>query len=78
LLPRADFLAGQYFDIRLEVHAPINGSEANGKLPDPNFSFTIAEGSAAAVNATTYFKVSEPTLERWNFSWYEGKHEKIP
>ena len=23
-----DFLAGQYFDIRLEVHAPVNGSEA--------------------------------------------------
>lgn len=24
---RADFLAGQYFDIRVEVHAPVNGSE---------------------------------------------------
>lgn len=23
-----DFLAGQYFDIRLEVHAPVNGSGA--------------------------------------------------
>jgi hypothetical protein len=28
-----DFLAGQYFDVRLEVHAPVNGSEAtDGKL----------------------------------------------
>jgi len=24
---QADFLAGQYFDIRVEVHAPVNGSE---------------------------------------------------
>ena len=23
-----DFLAGQYFDIRVEIHAPVNGSEA--------------------------------------------------
>ena len=23
-----DFLAGQYFDIRIEIHAPVNGSEA--------------------------------------------------
>lgn len=22
-----DFLAGQYFDIRIEIHAPVNGSE---------------------------------------------------
>ena len=29
-----DFLAGQYFDIRVEIHAPVNGSEAtDGKNP---------------------------------------------
>jgi hypothetical protein len=70
---RADFLSGQYFDIRLEVHAPVNGSQANGKQPDPNFIFTIAEGNSAPVNASTYFKVSEPALERWNFTWFEGE-----
>jgi hypothetical protein len=64
----------RYFDIRLEVHAPVNGSEAKGNpIPDPNFTFTIAHEKSAAVPATTYFKVSEPVIERWNFTWYEGK-----
>ena len=68
---QADFLAGQYFDIRLEVHAPVNGSEANGGVPDPNFSFTIAKAGGSPQSASSYFKVSEPELERWDFSWYE-------
>lgn len=28
---QTDFLAGQYFDIRVEVHAPVNGSEGESK-----------------------------------------------
>jgi hypothetical protein len=70
---RVDFLAGQYFDIRLEVHSPINGSEARAGEPDPNFTFTIAKKGDSPVAATEFFKVDEPKLERWNFTWYEGK-----
>lgn len=70
---RVDFLAGQLFDIRLEVHAPVNGSEANGGIPDPNFRFTISKKGASPQNASTFFKVAEPALERWSFSFYEGK-----
>lgn len=70
---RADFLAGQYFDVRLEVHAPVNGSEKTNGIPDPNFTFTIQEGNKTAVPAAQYFSVAEPALERWNFTWYEGK-----
>ncbi|KAL9125871.1 MAG: hypothetical protein Q9217_004984 [Psora testacea] len=66
----ADFLAGQFFDIRLEVHAPVNGSEANGGKPDPNFTFTIAKDGSPQ-NASVYFGVQEPQLERWNFTWFE-------
>lgn len=55
----------------MEVHAPINGSEANGGVPDTNFTFTIAKAGAAAQTAASYFKVAEPAIERWNFSWYE-------
>ena len=69
---RVDFLAGQYFDIRLEVHAPVNGSQANGGKADENFTFTIAKNGQPAQNAATYFKVAEPKLEHWNFTWYEG------
>ncbi|KAI9766180.1 MAG: hypothetical protein M1840_006747 [Geoglossum simile] len=67
----ADFLAGQFFDIRLEVHAPFNGSEANGGVPDPNFTFTIGKKGDAAKNASAFFGVPEPKLERWSFSWNE-------
>jgi len=70
---QVDFLAGQFFDIRLEVHAPVNGSESTGNsTPDPNFTFTIARGNGKAQNASTYFGTQEPALEQWSFSYYEG------
>ncbi|KAL4897374.1 alkaline-phosphatase-like protein [Aspergillus ambiguus] len=68
---QADFLPGQYFDIRLEVHSPINGSEARKGQPDPNFRFTISKKGGRHVPASKFFNVEEPELERWNFSWYE-------
>lgn len=47
-----DFLAGQYFDIRVEIHAPVNGSEAtDGKQTSnpqrftPHTSYTTLERS---------------------------------
>ncbi|KAJ5147402.1 hypothetical protein N7526_000754 [Penicillium atrosanguineum] len=49
---QVDFLAGQFFDIRLEVHSPINGSEARVGEPDPNFSFTISKKGGNVVSAT--------------------------
>ncbi|KAJ5151091.1 uncharacterized protein N7482_010343 [Penicillium canariense] len=70
---QADFLAGQYFDIRLEVHSPINGSEARVGEPDPNFTFTITKKRGKPIAATKFFKVDEPKLERWDFSWYEDR-----
>jgi len=69
---QVDHLAGQYFDIRLEVHAPINGSEATGNPnPDTNFSFTITPPRGAPVNASKFFGVPEPAIEHWNFSYYQ-------
>ncbi|KAH7079342.1 alkaline-phosphatase-like protein [Paraphoma chrysanthemicola] len=67
----ADFLAGQYFDIRLEVHQPVNGSEAIGLPLDERFTFTVAKKGAAAKPATEYFKLQEPKLEKWNFTYFE-------
>ena len=66
-----DFLAGQFFDIRLEVHAPINGTEATDGKPDENFTFTISKVGGAAQSASDFFGVDEPQLETWDFSWYE-------
>jgi hypothetical protein len=66
-----DFLAGQYFDIRAEVHAPVNGSEATNGVPDANFTFTIGKVGGESKTVSEYFSIQEPVLERWNFTWFE-------
>ncbi|KAL9607246.1 MAG: hypothetical protein Q9167_007824, partial [Letrouitia subvulpina] len=67
-----DFLAGQLFDVRVEVHASVNGTEANGNgTPNPDFKLTIARHDERAVTAAEWFKVAEPDLETWNFTWFE-------
>ncbi|EEH06750.1 alkaline phosphatase [Histoplasma capsulatum G186AR] len=70
---QTDFLAGQYFDIRLEVHSPVNGSEAREGEPDPNFTFAITKKGRnnKPQAATEFFGVEEPELEKWDFTWYE-------
>ncbi|KAI0440552.1 alkaline phosphatase [Xylaria telfairii] len=69
---QSDFLPGQYFDLRIEVHAPVNGSEAfnNGK-PDENFSVTIAKEGGRKKGIAEFFHIKEPKLEKWDFKWYE-------
>lgn len=67
-----DFLPGQYFDLRLEVHAPVNGSEAyNNGVPDEAFTVTIAKEGGEAQSITDFFSVDEPEIEKWTFKWYE-------
>ncbi|PKY08447.1 alkaline phosphatase [Aspergillus campestris IBT 28561] len=68
---QADFLPGQFFDIRLEVHSPVNGSEARKGDPDPDFQFTINKKGEHPVPVTDFFDVKEPSLEAWTFTWYE-------
>ncbi|EFY93239.1 protein tyrosine phosphatase [Metarhizium acridum CQMa 102] len=74
LLPpdQSDFLPGQLFDLRVEVHAPVNGSEAahDGK-PDEKFKVTIAKDGKEAKDITNFFGVKEPEVEKWTFKWYE-------
>jgi hypothetical protein len=74
---QADFLPGQHFDIRLEVHSPVNGSEAREGVPDPNFKFTIGKKGQAGVDVTEFFDVEEAELENWSFSWYEGESKSL-
>lgn len=68
-----DFLPGQQFDIRFEIHAPKNGSEAfNNGVPDEKFTATIAKDGQKPKSIIDFFKVpKEPALEKWTFSWYE-------
>jgi hypothetical protein len=67
-----DFLPGQQFDIRFEVHAPTNGSEAyNNGVPDDKFTVTITKNGSSAKSIASFFNVSEPAVEKWTFSWFE-------
>ncbi|KAL5621530.1 hypothetical protein BROUX41_006430 [Berkeleyomyces rouxiae] len=69
---QADFLPGQYFDLRVEVHAPLNGSEAfNNGVPDEGFTVTIGKVGIDPKPITEFFKVREPEIEKWQFGWYE-------
>lgn len=48
-----DFLAGQYFDIRVEIHAPVNGSEATDGMhhsPEPTLVILRATASRCAID----------------------------
>lgn len=69
---QADFYPGQVFDIRVEVHAPINGSEAyNNGVADEQFKLTIQKAGAKGKAAATYFDRPEPSLEKWSFKYFE-------
>jgi hypothetical protein len=61
---QVDFIAGQTFDIRVEVQAPVNGSEAyNGGKADPNFTLQIAGLGGKLEDVTEFFKLPEAERE---------------
>ena len=74
---QSEFLSGQYFDLRVEVHAPVNGSETIEGYSEPDTNFTLNVRSETggdgvqAQSAAAFFSVEEPELETWNFTWYE-------
>lgn len=70
---QSDFLPGQNFDLRVEVHAPETGFESfNDGKPDEKFEVTIAKKGGETSSLEDFFERQEkPELEKWNFSWYE-------
>ncbi|KAH7152444.1 alkaline-phosphatase-like protein [Dactylonectria estremocensis] len=69
---QSEFLPGQLFDLRVEVHAPVNGSEkAHDGKPDSKFKVTIAKKGGKTKDFASAFGISEPKVETWTFSWYE-------
>ncbi|KAL1900374.1 hypothetical protein Cpir12675_000956 [Ceratocystis pirilliformis] len=75
----ADFLPGQHFDLRVEVHAPLNGTEAfNNGVPDEAFTTTIRKfGDEVARHISEFFPTEEPKLEKWQFGWYEDRLARV-
>lgn len=70
---QSDFLPGQFFDLRVEVHAPESGFESfNDGKPDEDFSVTITKKGGESASIEEFFDLKdEPELEKWNFSWFE-------
>ncbi|KAL1739884.1 alkaline phosphatase [Schizophyllum fasciatum] len=69
---QSDFLPGQLFDIRVEVHAPVNGSEAFNKgVPDEDFVLCIQREDGECIPVEEYFGKEQSALEKWSFSYYE-------
>lgn len=69
---QSEFLPGQLFDLRVEVHAPVNGSEkAHDGKPDEKFKVTIAKKGKKSKDFASAFGIKEPKLETWTFSWFE-------
>ena len=70
-----EFIAGSVFDIRVEAQAPRNGSMAyNGGVPNPTFGLTIQKitnSTALPVDVTSFFKIVDPVVERYNFTYFE-------
>jgi hypothetical protein len=82
---QSDFLPGQNFDLRVEVHAPESGFESfNDGKPDEDFSVTIAKKGGESSTLDEFFERKEsPELEKWSFSWFEDLYaedanEKTP
>lgn len=62
---RSVLTAPETFDIRVEVQAPVNGSEAyNSGKPDPTFSVKIGGEGAELVDVTTFFGIADPAGEQ--------------
>ncbi|KAL0954934.1 hypothetical protein HGRIS_003867 [Hohenbuehelia grisea] len=69
---QTDFLAGAYFDIRVEVHAPVNGSEAyNNGVVNEKFDLCVQRGDGPCQDVKKFFKTKESKLETWSFQYFE-------
>ncbi|KAJ8503406.1 hypothetical protein ONZ45_g10884 [Pleurotus djamor] len=74
---QAEFFPGSLFDIRLEVHAPVNGSEAsNNGVVNQQFSLCIQQGTGRCQDVTKFFSVKESPVETWSFSYFEDLFAK--
>ncbi|KAL8291314.1 hypothetical protein RQP46_002292 [Phenoliferia psychrophenolica] len=69
---QTDFIAGQVFDLRIEVQAPVNGTEAyNGGVPSLDFALEISGDGGKPLEISQFLNRPDPTVEKYNFTYYE-------
>ncbi|GAA5841930.1 hypothetical protein JCM11251_001422, partial [Rhodosporidiobolus azoricus] len=68
---QTEFLAGQVFDIRIEVQAPVNGTQAyNNGVPGEEFNLYIrSKGAQEMQEISQFYQVEQPETERYNFTY---------
>ncbi|BGO97759.1 hypothetical protein RTG_01427 [Rhodotorula toruloides ATCC 204091] len=66
------FIAGQVFDLRVEVQAPANGTMPfnNGK-PYESFTLSIGKKGQELKDVTKAFSVADPKSSFYNFTYFE-------
>lgn len=74
---QTDFIAGQVFDIRIEVQAPLNGSSPfNGGVPSPSFKLEIGGDGGAVSEISQFYGIADPKVESYNFTYFEDLFAK--
>jgi hypothetical protein len=69
---QTEFIAGQVFDIRVEVQAPANGSAPfNGGVPMPEFELSIGGDGAELQEISSFYQIEDPAVESYNFTYFE-------
>ncbi|BGP38008.1 hypothetical protein JCM10449v2_001935 [Rhodotorula kratochvilovae] len=69
---QSTFIAGQAFDIRIEVHAPANGTAPfNNGVPSEDFALYIGGKGAELQEIASFYTIEDPVVERYNFTYAE-------
>ncbi|GAA5851374.1 hypothetical protein JCM9279_001122 [Rhodotorula babjevae] len=69
---QSTFIAGQVFDIRIEVQAPANGSSPyNNGVPSSDFALYIGGKGADEQEISTFYDIEDPAVESYNFTYFE-------
>ncbi|KAI5475696.1 alkaline phosphatase [Pseudohyphozyma bogoriensis] len=79
---QTEFLAGQVFDIRIEVQAPVNGTQAfNNGVPNQDYYLEIGGDGGERYEVAEFYGIEDPKQESYNFTYYEdlfAKDAKTP
>lgn len=67
---QTEFIAGQVFDIRIESHAPLNGTQAykNGVVADDFALYLRGKGATELKEISQFYNIEQPKVESYNFT----------
>ncbi|KAI8071798.1 alkaline-phosphatase-like protein [Gongronella butleri] len=72
----SQFLAGGYFDLRVELHAYDKNTAHPVPAPYKSFKTLVRKDNGPWEDASRYFHKPTPALENWNFNWTQSLEAK--